>query len=107
MFGGVGKAGEEALDSFQRIVSEFLNIKLKVENIYPIYDYFHEKLDKINYVFYAEVDEAKEFKEEDLQWVTFVETLKMLFSAHTKQDVVVGERVINLKWRISRNLQAP
>ncbi len=106
--GGEGKEGEEAQVAFQRIVHELLNVDLKIKHIYPIYDYFHEKLDKVNYVFYAEVKNPRVFnslKENAFSWVAFSETLKLLFSAHSKQDVIVGERVINLKWRKDQNLQ--
>ncbi len=37
--------------------------------------------------------------ENNLSWVTFQECLKLLFSTQTKQDVVVGQRVIHLKKR--------
>lgn len=105
--GGEGIEGEEALEAFRRIVQRILNIDLKTKNIYPVYDYFHEPLNKINYVFYAEIKSPKVFNslKKDFSWVSFSETLKMLFSAQTKQDVIVGERVINLKWRQSQELQ--
>lgn len=108
MLGGESSEGEEAQTTFQRIVNELLNLNLKYKDIYPVYDYFHEAIDKINYVFYAEVKNPPIFdslKENTLSWVTFSETLKLLFSDHTKQDVIVGERVINLKKRIAQNLQ--
>lgn len=106
--GGESKQGEEAQTTFQRIVLKMLKVNLKMKHIYPIYDYFHDTLDKINYVFYAEVGKTPNFdplKESTLSWVTFDQTLKFLFSDHTKQDVIVGERVINLKWRLTQNLQ--
>ncbi|MDO8618614.1 MAG: NUDIX domain-containing protein [Candidatus Daviesbacteria bacterium] len=102
MFGGEGKEGEEAHITFQRIVRDFLNLELKTKHIYPIYDYFHEALDKVNYVFYAEVGKKinlDQLNNPALSWVSFGETLKLFFSAHTKQDLVVGQRVIHLKER--------
>lgn len=105
MLGGESNEGEEAQDAFQRIVHELLDVNLKVKHIYPIYDYFHDTLDKTNYVFYAEVKNPQVFKsikESSFSWVSFSETVKLLLSAHTKQDVIVGERVINAKWREDR-----
>lgn len=105
--GGESKEGEEAEVTFQRIVLETLDIDLKMKHIYPVYDYFHDTMDKVNYVFYAEVKKIpalNSLKKDTLSWVTFSETLKLLFSAHTKQDVIVGERVINAKWRLSHGL---
>ncbi len=100
--GGESSEGEEAQTAFQRIVNKLLNLNLKVKDIYPIYDYFHDERDKNNYVFYAEVKNPQAFdslKEDTFSWVAFGETSKLLFTAHTKQDVIVGERVINAKWR--------
>lgn len=108
MLGGESSEGEEAKITFRRVISELLDLELKPKNIYPIYDYFHPPISKTNYVFYAEVKNPPKFSSTsdlNLAWVKFSETVKFLFSAHTKQDVIVGERVINLKWRQSQNLQ--
>lgn len=103
MLGGESLEGEEAQATFQRIVQKKLNINLRPKQIYPVYDYFHETLDKVNYVFYAEVGRKVHFdelKENTLSWVTFDQTLKFLFSGQTKRDVMVSERVIHLKERV-------
>lgn len=107
MLGGESHEGEEAQETFQRIINKLLKLKLKSKDIYPIYDYPDETLNKINYVFYAEVDKAPLAlpKKSTLTWVTFAESLKFLFSTNTKQDLIVGERVINLKQRIDLNIQ--
>lgn len=102
IIGGESKEGEEAQHTFQRIIQKKLNINLKKKHIYPIYDYFHSTLNKINYVFYAEVKKTKirsDLRGSTLSWFTFSETLKLPFTTRTKQDIVVGERVINAKWR--------
>lgn len=102
MIGGDSRQGEDAPTTFQRVISELLNIELKPKHIYPIYDYFHDKLNKVNYVFYAEVGKNLKFtlqKDNNLSWVSFDKILKLVFPAHTKQDVVVGKRVIDAKER--------
>lgn len=108
ILGGESREGEDAQITFQRIVHELLNVDIKMKHIYPVYDYFHEKLDKINYVFYAEVKNPrilKPIKKRIFSWMNFSETSKLPFSARTKQDVIVGERVINLKKRLDQGLQ--
>lgn len=108
MLGGESKEGENAKDTFQRIIHKKLSVDLKTKHIHPIYDYLHDAMNKINYVFYAEVKSPKKFnshEESAFSWVTFSETVKLQFVARTKQDVIVGERVINLKRRLSQNLQ--
>ena len=99
--GGESREGEEAEAAFQRIIYRLLNINLKNKLIYPVYDYFHNIRNKINYVFYAEVGKTNIFDapKSIFSWFTFHETLKLSFSIQTKQDIVVGERVINAKWR--------
>lgn len=93
--------GEEAQIAFQRIVHKQLNIELKTKDIHPVYDYFHNISNKLNYVFYAEIKNVKNFEsdQDNLSWFTFSETVKLPFTSQTKQDLVVGERVINAKWR--------
>lgn len=100
--GGESREGEEAKAAFQRIINKLLNLNLKAKNIYPVYDYFHEALDKVNYVFYAEVKSSQKFDSFEgntFSWVDFDEISKLPFTPRTKQDVIVGERVINAKWR--------
>lgn len=100
--GGEGSEGEEAKIAFARIINELLNLNLKAKDIYPVYDYFHNERDKFNFVFYGEVKNSREFdcsKENSFSWVAFGETSKLPFTAHSKQDIIVGERVIQAKWR--------
>lgn len=101
-FGGESHEGEEAQSAFQRVVNELLNLDLQAKDIYPIYDYFHDAWDKLNYVFYAEVKTPREFDffgGDSFSWIAFNGISKLLFTDHSKQDVIVGERVVNAKWR--------
>ena len=100
--GGESCEEEEAQAAFQRIINELLDLNLKTKDIHPIYDYSYDTEDKINYVFYGEVKNPKKFnrlKEDTCSWVAFHEVSKLPFTAHSKQDVIVGERVISAKWR--------
>lgn len=100
--------GEETQTAFQRIIKELLNITLEAKQIHPVYDYFHDRLDTTNYVFYGEVKSPKIvdlLKETAFSWHAFDKIIKLLFATHTKQDVIVGERVINFRRRLSQNLQ--
>ncbi|OGE18874.1 hypothetical protein A3D83_04570 [Candidatus Daviesbacteria bacterium RIFCSPHIGHO2_02_FULL_41_10] len=94
--------GEEVQAAFQRIVSELLDLNLKHKDIHPIYDYSYDSEDKMNYVFYAVVKKPRDFnslKDGAFSWVAFSEVSKLPFVPHSKQDVIVGERVISAKWR--------
>lgn len=108
IMGGENKKGEEAVVTFQRIVMELLNLNLEMKHIYPVYDYFSDIFKKTNFVFYGEVRKIPDLiclKKDTFSWLAFNETLKLLFSQNSKQDVTVGQRVINLKQRLSQNLQ--
>lgn len=102
MLGGESMEGEDSQAAFQRIVNKLLDLKIKPKDIYPIYDYFSDTTKQPHFVFYAEVGSNKKFnklKKGTLSWLRFSEILKLPFSLQTKQDMVVGERVINAKWR--------
>ncbi len=108
MIGAEGKPGEDPKSVFQDSVRKLLKIKLDPAQIYHIYDYRDKKSQKVNYVFYVEVDQAPkldEVNENKLTWITFGETMKLLFTSNTKQDVIVGQRVINLKVRLDHEHQ--
>ncbi len=101
-FVGESGDGEEAHVAFQRLISELLGLSLKAKNIYPIYDYFHDEKNKHNYIFYAEVKNPRvlnHLKGDAFSWVGFEEIAKLKFSGRAKQDIIVGQRVINAKWR--------
>lgn len=101
-FRGEGSEGEEAQATFQRIINELFSLELKTKDIYPVYDYFHDTEEKINFVFYAEVKNPQilnNLKDDTCSWVDFHEVAKLPFALHSKQDVIVGERVISAKRR--------
>ncbi len=105
--GGEGQDGEQAHMTFQRVVNRLLNLNLKPKDIHAIYDYNHPVLEKINYVFYAVVKNSPKFssfKNTDFSWVGLGDISKLSFRGSSKQDVIVGERVINLQWRTDANI---
>ena len=100
--GGEGLGDEDAGKAFGKIISKHLDIILRPKDIYPIYDYFHDVIKKPNFVFYAEVKNPKissRTKKGNISWFSFSEIVKLKFNKQTKQDLVVGERVISAKWR--------
>lgn len=99
--GTEGQPDESAENAFQRTITEYLNLEVKPKHIHPIYDYFHDVLNKINYVFYAEINKTLKIESEKhtFNWFNFSETLKLKFPLHTNQDIMVGKRVIDLKKR--------
>lgn len=102
MFGGISQEGEDAQNTFTRIVFELINVRLTANHIYPVYDYFFQAANKIHYVFYAEVKKMPTFpmnSDSMLSWFTFKQTTKLPFREQTKHDIIISERVINAQAR--------
>lgn len=86
--------GQEG-EPFGKILVSSLGLKIKDSAIQPIYDYF-SKGKKIT-IYYAEVAKIKDFppkKTHSFGWFTVKEISKLPLSAQTKQDIIVGFRVI-------------
>ncbi|MCL5438637.1 MAG: hypothetical protein M1268_01465 [Patescibacteria group bacterium] len=97
MFGDSCSCEESAAITFQRIIHKLLKIKIKPDFIHPIYTYFYKDIGKNNVVFYAEVEETKKFssKKGVFTWFTFKQILKLQLTDQIKQDLIVGQRVID------------
>lgn len=86
--------------NFQETVVELLKFKLRESVIYPIYDYVAKG--KKRFIYYAEVKSLKNFIENQnsrFGWFTQKEILKLKLDPQTKQDLIVGQRVINAQVR--------
>jgi len=92
------KLGEETEEeTFRRTIYSSLRLKLKPRAVKPIYSYFHSDKNKNNYICYAKVETLGEFenlKQKLFGWFTFKQIQKINVSEQTKQDIVVGKRVI-------------
>ncbi|MCL5432627.1 MAG: hypothetical protein M1524_00735 [Patescibacteria group bacterium] len=97
MFGDECSSEKNAAQTFLRLINKLLKIKIKPDFIHPIYTYFHKDIGKNHAVFYAEVHEVKNFssKKGVFTWFTFKQILKLQLSEQTKQDLIVGQRVID------------
>ncbi len=78
-------------------MQERVHIRLVAKHLFPVYDYFYNALNKIHYVFYAEVQKLYTFPSlhtDVFSWFTFKQTTKLAFNDQAKQDIIVSERVI-------------
>lgn len=108
LFGGQGYLRENPEATFQRVVNKLLRIKVSLTNIYPIYTYFYKEINQDHAVVYAEVENMQEFSSLNkirCAWFTMKQILKLDISQQTKQDVTVGQRVIDSRMRKSLGLQ--
>lgn len=72
------------------------------KHLFPVYDYFYNALNKVHFVFYAEVEKLHSFpllNADSFSWFTFKQTTKLDFSIQTKQDIIISERVIKAQAR--------
>jgi hypothetical protein len=95
LFSGASSAKETLQDTFSRIVNKHLNIELKNNLIFPIYDYMQNG--KNIFIVYAHV--SKLIKIENAKktygWFTFKQIQKLKISEQAKQDIIIGQRVID------------
>lgn len=96
LFTGKSKRGETQIETFQRAIVEILNVKLPLSAIHPIYDYPHAETKEQQYILYADVPtKVYEKKMENTSWHQFKQLSKLKLAPLTKQDIIVGQRVIN------------
>ncbi len=84
--------------SFKNLVQKQLNLEIQTLSIHHIYDYYQRDLGRDNFVSYAEVESLKDFPEilnQTFAWFTLKEISKLSLSQQTKQDLIVGQRVID------------
>ncbi|MBI4099723.1 NUDIX hydrolase [Candidatus Microgenomates bacterium] len=86
--------------NFQKVVAKLLNLKLQPKAVVPVYDYSSKG--KKHFISYAEVDKLSDFpasKTSLFKWFTAKEISKLPLSSQTKQDIIVGRRVIDSQIR--------
>ncbi len=92
--------GSLSKKTFRGVVSKLLNVRLKSSTIHPVYDYISKG--KKHFVSYAEVKNLHDFPSTDnfcFSWFTAKEISKLCLVDQTKQDIVVGRRVIDSQIR--------
>lgn len=111
LFGIKSQKAENPIDAFQRLVSKELRIKIKTKEIYPIYDYFDRKLNNDCFLFYALIKNRKKKipakKDCTVEWFTVKQISKLPIDEQTKQDIMVGKRVIDAAARSKEGLKNP
>ncbi|TSC87293.1 MAG: Uncharacterized protein G01um101416_507 [Microgenomates group bacterium Gr01-1014_16] len=96
MFGGVSDM-KNPQAFFEKIVKGVLVNTAGVKRTYPVYDYFNPSLHKTYYIFYAPVDQLRDYRarnEVNLAWFNFKQITKLALSPQAKHDIVVAGRVI-------------
>ena len=105
LFSGENEKEEDVKETFLRIINTHLNLKLKINSIFTIYDYTYKGKDV--YLLYAHVRKLEKFTHDTkiFTWFTFKKIQKLTLSAQAKQDIIVGQRVIDSSIRKGLGLQ--
>ncbi len=88
--------GTEEKD-FRAAVKKLLKLSITPANIHKIYDYHHPVVKKKHFVAYAETKKLEKFtptKGLNFNWFSMKEITKLPISSQSKQDIIVGLRVI-------------
>lgn len=109
LFTGKSKEGEDEKSLFQRIIKDTLGITVPLTAIHAIYDYEHDKFEGDNFISFAEIDDAqaKSISIKAVQWCPLKKLPKLKIATQSRQDIIVGQRVINLmeRERMEKELQ--
>ncbi len=99
LFGAKNQKDEVPIGTFHRIASKELKIKITAKEIYPIYDYFDKKINNNCFLFYALINNSKKKiparKGYAVEWFTLRQISKLPVDEQTKQDIIIGKRVID------------
>lgn len=97
LFGDKSQKNEKPIQTFRRSISQQLKIKIPSKIIYFIYDYSKEQ-DENYHIFYAQIENrSKKFRVRKgyiVEWFTFKQLSKLQLTEQTKQNIIVGQRVI-------------
>lgn len=88
------KTGEE---TFVEIFFEHLDIKLKINTVNSIYTYSAKDGTEYN-IYYAQVKKlhkSTDSSKNGFSWFSFKQIQKLNLSEQTKQDILIGQRVID------------
>ncbi|MBI3984753.1 MAG: hypothetical protein HY344_02310 [Candidatus Levybacteria bacterium] len=96
-----GRSGQEVL---KELLQEVLNLKIKIDKIKEVYSYFSKKFNQDHNIYYVEVKRLyrkSPLENTTVSWFTFKQIQKLNVSEQTKQDIIIGQRVIDSSIRKS------
>jgi len=97
------KREKKEADTFQRIIYSIFGEKPSTSSIHSIYDYIDNDSGAKRFILYTQVRNIKKYvsrkKEYKVSWFNFKEISKLKLTEQTKQDIIVGQRVVLLAAR--------
>ncbi|MDP3941884.1 MAG: hypothetical protein Q8Q49_06275, partial [bacterium] len=102
LIGGTHTSKEPAEKAFQRIAKSVLKLNLALSSIHPVYAYVREDVGRKHSILYAEItniNKAPSKKNGLFTWFSRKQITKLPLDPQTKQDIIVGQRVIDSRIR--------
>ena len=102
LIGGTHVSTETAEKAFQRIVKSVLKINIALSSIHPIYAYIREDMGRKHSILFAEILDIKKIPTKKgtlFTWFSRKQITKLPLDPQTKQDIIVGQRVIDSRLR--------
>lgn len=106
LFGKTCSSEKTAKQAFINIIFKLLGVKTK--KIFPIYTYPDSQTHETKIVFYIELRKSVNFPNKNVStfsWFTLKQISRLKLSSQTKQDITVGQRVIESAIRKSLGQQ--
>lgn len=106
LFGKTCSSEKTAEKVFKNVVFKLLGVKPK--KVFPIYTYPDEETHETKIVFYIELRKSVNFSNKQLStfsWFTLKQISRLKLGSQTKQDITVGQRVIESAIRKSLGQQ--
>jgi len=103
LFGGMNQTDETSEQAFLRILAVNLGLTVTPNACFAVYDYVQKNRNTPRFIYYAIVDtlydEEALLTENKTSWFSFKQVAKLPIEPQTRQDITVGQRVINLAVR--------
>lgn len=111
LFGGKSQGDETSEQTFHRVITEKLGLPIPVDSCFAVYDYYHKDKKMNHFIHYAILEEKPEedtlLTDSETGWFHFKQIIKLPMKPQTKQDITVGQRVINLAIRNLEPVSVP
>lgn len=99
MLGSKSIGEETSQENFVRNAKAFLHLDLLANSIYSVYDYLHLGKKYVSYTIVKKLTDFPQMGKTVFAWFKMKEITKLPLSAQTKQDLTVGQRVIDCEIR--------
>lgn len=99
MLGSKSVGEETSQENFVRNAKGFLHLNLLADAVCGVYDYLHLGKNYVSYTIVKKLTDFPQIGKTVFAWFNLKEIAKLSLSAQTRQDLTVGQRVIDSEIR--------